>query len=371
MERNYRFQLNPDTAVAYAGFFEGIMTAAPDEFDYLARGQFARQQGNWAAALANFDLALDRNSSFAEAWYYRGMANRDAGNFSQALADYTAAVNADPAYPAAFYARGGVYRRLEDYDEAIRDYDRAIDLEPDDADFYYARGLAYALLKRHTLAIEDFKESLILEPENPDACYELGRAYWETQQWKEALKSFDAALDIEPNHPNTRYTLGNIELDDGMPTLAQLEYDKALIAAPESADIWYRRGIAMNGQCADVIEIGLQKHLPRLSAEALDCFNRALRFGREASAQLYLNRGTAHNYAKEYPEALADLNLALEMEDGLATAYRIRATVHWEMGNPMAAEADLQQYRRITGRDVSQDCDYDPDFPFGPEPREE
>ena len=347
------------------------MTAAPDEFDYLARGQFAREQGNWAAALANFDRALDLNGDFALAWYYRGMANRDAGNLSQAIADYTAAVKAEPDDPAAFYARGGVYRQLEDYDQAIRDYDQAIALEPDDADFYFARGLAYAALRRYTLAIEDFKESLIIDSENPDVHYNLGRAYWQTQEWKAALKSFDAALAIEPNHPDTRYTLGNIELNDGMPTLAQLEYDKALIATPEAADIWYHRGIAMNGQCADVIEIGLQKHLPRLSADAVNCFNRALRFGWAASAQLYLNRGIAHNYAKEYPEALADLNLALEMDDGLATAYRIRATVHWEMGNPIAAEADLQQYRRITGRDVSEYCDYGPDFPFGPEAGDE
>lgn len=284
------------------------MADALDEFDYIVRGQMALQQGNWFAALANFDRALDDNPGFAVAWYYRGMANRRAGNLSQAIADYTAAVEAEPDYPVAFYARGVAHRELEDYQEARRDYDRAIELEPEDADFYYARGVVHAYLGEYAAAIADFQECVSLNPAHANAYYNMGRAYWQTYQWKEGLESYDAALEIDPHHPSTRYFLGNMSLEDGLPCLAQLEYDKALVGAPESADIWY-------------------------------------------------NRGIAYNYAKEYTAALADLNRALEGDDSLASAYRTRANVHWELGNPMAAEADLGRYREMTGHDPAEDDD--------------
>lgn len=332
------------------------MADALDEFDYIARGQLALQQGNWFAALANFDRALDDNPGFAAAWYYRGMANRRAGNLSQAIADYTAAVEAEPDYPVAFYARGVVHRELEDYQEARRDYDRAIELEPEDADFYYARGVVCAYLGEYAAAIADFQECVSLNPAHANAYYNMGRAYWQTYQWKEGLESYDAALEIDPHHPSTRYFLGNMSLEDGLPCLAQLEYDKALVGAPESADIWYNRGIALTHQCAEVIEIGLQKHLPRLSADAINSFNRALRHGKE-TPHLYLNRGIAYNYAKEYAAALTDLNRALEGDDRLALAYRARANAHWELGNPIAAEADLERYRGMTGHDPAEDDD--------------
>ena len=328
-----------------------------DEFDYIARGQLALQQGNWFAALANFDRALDDNPNFAPAWYYRGMANRRAGNLSQAIADYTAAIAAEPDYPVAFYARGVAHRELEDYPQARQDYDRAIELEPEDADFYYARGIVHAHLRDYAAAIADFQECVSLNPANANAYYNLGRAYWQTQQWKEGLKSYYAALDIDPYHPSTRYFLGNMNLADGLPCSAQLEYDKALIAVPESADIWYNRGIALTHQCAEVIEIGLQRHLPRLSADAINSFNRALQYGKD-TPHLYLNRGIAHNYAREYSDALMDLNRALEWDDRLAIGYRVRSNVHWELGNPIAAAADLDRYREMTGHDPAMD-DYD------------
>lgn len=330
------------------------MTESPDELDYIARGQLFLRQGYWPAAVANFDQALDLNPNYAPAWYYRGMAYRNAGNLDQAIADYTAAIAADPRYSVAFYARGVVYRQLEDYQQAILDYDQAIALEPDDADFYYARGVAYASLTRYTLAIADFRQSLDINPENPDACYNLGRAYWESQQWAEAFDRFDAALELDPNHPSTRYFLGNTELADGMPCLAQLEYDKALIAVPESADIWYNRGIALNHQCAELVELGWLKYLPKVSANAVTSFSNALRYGRDA-VHLYLNRGIAHTYAEQYPQAQADLNRALELDATLADAYRARAHLYWEMGNPSGAEADLQRYRQLTGRNAGDD----------------
>jgi lipoprotein NlpI len=79
----------------------GIWTLADDvrlsgDNLFLISGNFKRNKGNWAGALADFNRALDMNSKNAAAYSQRGVARQIEGDFSGALSDYDKFIAAKP-----------------------------------------------------------------------------------------------------------------------------------------------------------------------------------------------------------------------------------------------------------------------------------
>ncbi len=71
------------------------------------------------------------NPTFEEAYVNTGNEFYDQGNYQAALSDYDEAIRLDPEYVRAYISRGNAKSKLGDLEAAISDYDEAIQLNPE------------------------------------------------------------------------------------------------------------------------------------------------------------------------------------------------------------------------------------------------
>ena len=119
--------------------------------------------------------------SLAQAYYTRGNAKRSLGkvylgHYAAAITDYNRAIQLKPDYADAYNNRGLAKQSLGQHAAAIADYDKAIQLKPDYAPAYNNRGLAKASLEQNAAAIADFDMAIRLKPDYADAYNNRGEA---------------------------------------------------------------------------------------------------------------------------------------------------------------------------------------------------
>lgn len=138
---------------------------------YNKRGELhAAEADGAAAALADFEKAVE----FApENWRYhhnRGVSLAGAGRMDEALADIDMVIQVQPQFAKAYFNRGEIRFALGQMNEAIDAYSRAIELGRTDAEAYANRGDAYTAMTRYASALRDYQQAIQLETN-------LGRAY--------------------------------------------------------------------------------------------------------------------------------------------------------------------------------------------------
>ena len=95
------------------------------------------------------------NPEDARAYNNRGFAYFITGDFEAAIADYNTAIDLDPENARAYSNRGLAYRSTGDFEAAIDDFNTAIDLDPENARVYSDRGDAWLHLKEWQKAKAD------------------------------------------------------------------------------------------------------------------------------------------------------------------------------------------------------------------------
>lgn len=86
------------------------------------RGQHRQQQGDEAAALADWSMAIDVFPSYAGAYYHRAKTQLGQGLYKLALVDLDAAIEADPTLSVAYLERGNLKHQLGDIPAAVADW---------------------------------------------------------------------------------------------------------------------------------------------------------------------------------------------------------------------------------------------------------
>jgi 1-deoxy-D-xylulose 5-phosphate reductoisomerase len=94
--------------------------------DFYQRGLAKYEQQDYQSALAEFDRAIEINSSHIDAYIYRGNAKDKLEDYEGAIADYNQAIKIDSTHPKAYYSRGNILRKARDNRNAIADYNQAI-----------------------------------------------------------------------------------------------------------------------------------------------------------------------------------------------------------------------------------------------------
>ena len=93
------------------------------------------------------------------------------------MADFNLALEVNPEYTEAYYNRGFVYLGQGKLDQAVSDYSKAIAINPGYAVFYSNRAEAYFLKKEYGLSWEDARKAESLGYSvNPDFLKELRKA---------------------------------------------------------------------------------------------------------------------------------------------------------------------------------------------------
>ncbi len=104
----------------------------------------------------------------------------DRKDLAAAMRDFDKALEINPKLPDSYKYRGGLYGVTKQYDKSVADLNKYLELEPGDGEQYYNRGLSLLNLGRVQDAIADFNKTLEINPEFASAYRARGNAYIKT-----------------------------------------------------------------------------------------------------------------------------------------------------------------------------------------------
>lgn len=123
---------------------------------------------NYKKAILAFNRAIQLDSNYVDAYYYRAWSKQVDGDNQGALLDYSKVIAFRPKHADAFYFRGMVKGMLSDAQGAIADFSTAITLNPNYGDAYYNRGLVRFNLKQLDEGCKDMNKAVALNVADAD-----------------------------------------------------------------------------------------------------------------------------------------------------------------------------------------------------------
>jgi tetratricopeptide (TPR) repeat protein len=187
-----------------------------------------------------------------EAWSYnrRGEVRADAGEDEKAQADFEAAVNLDSTNWRALHNRGVGYAARTKFAEAAADFDEVINLHADFAPVWFNRGELRSQNADFNGAIDDYNQALKLQPNDPAALIGRGHAWYQLGENEEALKDYDRALELDGQRATTFVFRAAALAEAGRYAAAADDYRAAIRLEPNSA-AGYQAAAWLMATCPD------------------------------------------------------------------------------------------------------------------------
>jgi tetratricopeptide (TPR) repeat protein len=127
----------------------------------------------------------------------RGIAYYNNGQYLAAIDEFNAVIREAPSSATAYNNRAIARMRVGDITGAVADYTRAIALAPYDAELYFNRGNAFVASGQYPAAIADFNRAVQISPSYARAWFNRGTAYSLGGQTDAALRDWRYAIEVE------------------------------------------------------------------------------------------------------------------------------------------------------------------------------
>ncbi len=300
-------------------------------------GVAAYDNGDYEAAIDEFNQAIVRAPDYAGAYYQRGMAYWALGKSDLALLDFEEATNVDETFAPAYYQQGLLYVEQADYDAALTAYDTTLELDDEYVDAYISRGYVYLITDDYEAAIADYDAALNLDPDNLAGYNDRGVAYEYLEEYEYAIANYTAAIRRDDS-----YVLAYTNRADLYRRLEQYEkaladYDQALALDNSDSSIYNERGIVYD-------------ELDRYE-EALADYSEAILLDPE-EAIYYRNRAGVQRALGDYEAAVEDYTQAIALgPEDVDTVY-YRGASHHDLGNLDKARRDYERVLELSPDDV-------------------
>jgi tetratricopeptide (TPR) repeat protein len=379
----------------------------PDDLDlHQVRAGIFLERREEALALAEVEIALARDSTWAKGYGIRAEVARRAGRLHEAVEELGRLLWLEPM--ASIYAdRAGLRRELGDPEGAALDYEAALELEPGLGRAWRQLGRLHVARGRPAEGQRVIEEWLERNPGEGDAWAILGDAHREQGDLDQALRCLDKAVDALPESASPRmercvvlHELGRLEealadaraaveldpenvrawsnlsvahgaLEDDPSALAALERALALLeggAEPggvDAAGLFAVRGTArlasddLRGASQDY-EAALERDPEHADAlhglsviayhrgqleEARRLMDRSLEIAEVG--EVLQHRAVVRRDTGDLAGSLADLGRAMELDPENTDLYLERAETHEAIGDPAAALVDLETVLRL------------------------
>ena len=149
-------------------------------------------------------------------------------------------IELDKSYYLNYFVLGQISYERENYQEAAKQFKLALDAKSKHYDSMYLLGMAELQLGNIDEALELFKTGKKKDKDNKSRFEDgLGLVLMEQDKFQEADKSFRQALIDEPDNPLYHIHLGDANFYQGVPSLAVMEYEKALEADTAGLEVYY------------------------------------------------------------------------------------------------------------------------------------
>ncbi|MEM6810024.1 MAG: tetratricopeptide repeat protein [Pseudomonadota bacterium] len=183
-----------------------------------------RNAGSLQQAIRFFELAVEADPEFAEAWsgladahmiatQYQLTPLTDAIRKAQPAIDRALALNPGIAEPVA--SQGLLYLHAGDFENAANTLRRAAAMNPNYSNAHNWLGRADELLGNHLQALEAYRRGLRLDPLSTILNLNVARVLSATGSAPLSQDYFDTILKYDPDFPNTYWALGYISYKQG------------------------------------------------------------------------------------------------------------------------------------------------------------
>jgi tetratricopeptide (TPR) repeat protein len=257
--------LEGDSAAAVGHFDAALGMAHPDVLvpGRIRRGRAHLEQGDLAAARADFETALRLRPESPAALGGLGRVALEEGNAEQAADLLGRALSADPAGTRLYFSLGRALRELGRVDEAREALARAGEGEPQIDDpimlqiqqlsrspqFYLEAGLAQADRGDFDAAVQMLSRASLLAPDNPTVVAAYGRVLARDGQYELARSALRRLRELGGLEAEDWVLLGQVEARTGSPEQALGAYAGALTLEPGlpaalegRARVWLHQG---------------------------------------------------------------------------------------------------------------------------------
>ena len=303
----------------------------------LKQGLNKLNQGNYPAALADFQQALQINPNFTEAYICQSIIHYYQGDYQGAITDCNQVLQINPRNVDAYNNRGLNRIALGDYQKAIADFNQVLEIEPNHTKAYLNRGYSRLQSDDNWGAIQDFDQALRLDP----------------QAAKVYLKNLADTLNNEPEvikEPNQQLTQGlliqgNLRYESGDYQAAIQAYNQVLSLDPNNSEAYNRRSTARSalgdyeGAFADFYKAA-NYYLDEQQSLQVQVTSMPTV---QTTNKDYHQQGMEKLQVGDFPGAIADFNQVLQLNSKDAVAFACRGFAHRRLGDNQKAIEDLQQ----------------------------
>ncbi len=163
-----------------------------------AIGDVYRRRGLYGKAIAEYDLALERQENHIGSHYGRAVAKYFLGDLDEARRELNVVLTLDPRHVQALIDLGYMDLANGRFEQAFRYFEGAHALDPENARVHYYKGLCYAKQKRYERAVPEFQSCLRKDPNNVNCRNDLAFVYWHMDRVDDAKTEFKRVLEVDP-----------------------------------------------------------------------------------------------------------------------------------------------------------------------------
>ena len=229
-------------------------------------------------AIEQFTKAIEIDSNFSAAYFYRGMAEYKLGKYELAINDFDKVNKLDTTIKIIHMYKGFAYRQIGDDEKSMRSIDAYMNSQDS------LNALEYNVMGRAKMnagdldgAIHDFEKALE-ESDGESQHYYLFMALYRDKKYTTAIDQINLAIAKNEDFYGYYINRGNTKLNLALFTEALEDYDYALMLEPGVPDSYYLRGRALDT---------LQRH-----KSAIIDFTRAIELNPD-DGTYYSKRGNA------------------------------------------------------------------------------
>lgn len=233
VNRGKVYRLNRENAAAIADFNKAIEFNPNDDKAYLNRGLAFQAEKNYEAAIRDCNKAGELDPANIEAGKCMSAATVAKESIEARIADMSKGIEADPDIADGYFNRGKVYLEANKYDDAITDYNKTVELGPRPAILKFAylnRGIAYSAKTEYDKALVDLDRALALDPTFLDAYLQRAAAFAGKGEYDAAISGYTKALGLKPSFGDAYLKRGLARIEKGKlePATQDAEYAEAI-----------------------------------------------------------------------------------------------------------------------------------------------
>ena len=215
---------------------------------YNREGAALVKAGNYEAAIASFEKALELDPKNEGANFNRAYALQKMGRLDEAVDGYMRILTVKET-PKPLFMLGVIYEGKKDYKNAFWFYQKANDLAPSSKRIkkgldrmieelkpvkeLLAEGASHLKARRYIEALGKFKKAALKDPANYKAHCNLGLAYLSSGKYDPAIAAFNVCLKIKDS-ANSHLLLGIAYDRKGDAESARREFETVLEMDPDN-----------------------------------------------------------------------------------------------------------------------------------------